>query len=183
MQRDAVPRSLREQLGVDATEGLIQLFEVSHRQWRADVMAACAEHFERRLGDEVAGLRVQIAQTEGVLRRDTAETGAAIRQDMAEIGAAIREEMSQMGASIRVEMAQMGATIREEMAQMGATIREEMAQMGASIRVETAQMGASIRQEIAAGRVEMLKWCFLLWIGQVVAIASILGVMLRAMSR
>ena len=136
MQMDAVPGPLREQLGVEAAEGLLQLFDVSHREWRADVMAACTERFERRLVDEVAGLRVQIAQTEAVLRRDMAEMGAAIRQ--------------------------------------------EMGQMGASIRVETAQMGASIRQEIAAGRVELMKWCFLFWIGQVVATAGLLGVMLRA---
>ena len=169
MQMDAVPGPLREQLGADATEGLLQLFEVSHREWRADVMAACTERFERRLVDEVAGLRVQIAQTEAVLRRDMAETGAAIRT-----------EMAQMGSEIRQEMAQMGATIREEMARMGATIREEMAQMGASIRVETAQMGAGIRHDIAGSRVELLRWCFLFWIGQVVATASIVGVMLRA---
>jgi hypothetical protein len=124
MQMDAVPGPLREQLGVDATEGLLQLFEVSHREWRADVMAACIDRFERRLVDEVAGVRVQIAQTEAVLRRDMAETGAANR-------------------------------------------------------VETAQMGAGIRQEIAASRVELLKWCFLFWIGQVVATASLMGVMLR----
>ena len=88
-------------------------------------MAACTERFERRLVDEVAGLRVQIAQTEAVLRRDMAETAAASR-------------------------------------------------------VETAQMGAGIRLEIAASRVELLKWCFLFWIGQVVTTASIVGVMLRA---
>ena len=126
MQVAAVPGPVREQWGVDATERLIQLLDVSHREWRADVMAACTERFERRLGDEVAGLRVQIAQTEAVLRRD-------------------------------------------------------MAEMGAAIRVETAQMGAGIRQEIAANRVELLKWCFLFWIGQVVAIGSLVGVMLRAM--
>jgi hypothetical protein len=41
-------------------------------------------------------------------------------------------------------------------------------------------MGAGIRQEIAASRVELLKWCFLFWIGQVLATASIVDGMLRA---
>jgi hypothetical protein len=104
-------------------------------EWRADVIAACAERFERRLVEEVAGLRVQIAQTEAVLRRD--------------------------------------------MVEMGADIRREMVQMGAEIRREVAQMGGEIRQEIAAGRVEMLNWCFIFWIGQLVTIASIVGIMVR----
>ena len=129
MRIDAVPAPLKAQLGLEATGGLLHLLDVSHREWRSDVIAACTERFERRIVEEAAGLRVQIAQTEAVLRRD---------------------------------MAEMGADIRQEMAQMGAGIRREMAQMGADIRVD------------------MLKWCFLFWIGQVVAIASILGVMLRS---
>ena len=124
MSVETVPAPLRERLGPEATDGLLHLLELSHGEWRADVIAACAERFERRLAEEVAGLRVQIAQTEAVLRRDIAE-------------------------------------------------------MGADIRREVAQMGGDIRQEIAAGRVEMLKWCFLFWIGQLVTIASIVGIMAR----
>ena len=124
MDLEMVPVPLRERLGPDATSGLLHLLELTHREWRADVIAACTKRFERRLVEEVAGLRVQIAQTEAVLRRDMAEMGADIRQEMA-------------------------------------------------------QMGGGIRQEIATGRVEILKWCFLFWIGQLVTIASILGIMLR----
>jgi hypothetical protein len=168
MDIETVPAPLRERLGPEATGGLRHLLELSYGEWRADVITACTERFERRLVEEVASLRVQIAQTEAVLRRD-----------MAEMGADIRREMVQMGADIRQEMAQMGADIRTEMAQMGAHIRTEMAQMGGDLRQEMGQMGSGIRQEIAAGRVEMLKWCFLFWIGQLVTIASILGITLR----
>jgi hypothetical protein len=152
-----IPAALRERLGPEATGGLLQLLETSHREWRADVMVSCTERFERRLAEEVAGLRVQIAQTEAVLRRDIAE----------------------MGADIRQEMAQMGADIRQDIAQMGADIRQEMAQTGAGIRQEMAQMGGGIHEQIAAARVDTVKWCFFFWIGQVVTIAGVLGVMLR----
>ena len=157
MEIETVPAPLRERLGPDATGGLLHLLELSYGELRADVIAACTERFERRLVEEVAGLRVQIAQTEAVLRRD----------------------MVEMGADIRREMVQMGADIRQEMAQMGGDIRQEVGQMGGDIRREVAQMGGDIRQEIATGRVEMLKWCFLFWIGQLVTIASIVGIMVR----
>ena len=51
--------------------------------------------------------------------------------------------------------------------------------MGASIRQDMAQMGAGIRNDMATGRVELIKWCFIFWIGQVLAITGIIGVMLR----
>ena len=97
---------------------------LARSEWRADLIAACTERYERRLSEEMAGLRVQMAQVE---------------------------------ASLRTEIAQMGASIRQDMA----------------------QMGASIRSDMAAGRVELIKWCFIFWIGQVLAITGIVGVMLR----
>ena len=36
-----------------------------------------------------------------------------------------------------------------------------------------------LRQELATARVEMLKWSFAFWVGQVVAIAGLLAFMLR----
>lgn len=159
MDIERVPAPLRERLGVEATGSLLALLELSHEEWKADVVAACGERLERRLAEEASRLRVQIAQTEAVLRRDMAEMGAGIRAEMAQIGASIREDMAQMGAGIRVEMAQMGASIREELA----------------------RMGGSMGQEIATGRVELFKWCFLFWIGQVVATTTMVGIMIRLM--
>jgi hypothetical protein len=92
---------------------LLQLFETADRDMRADVIAASTERFERRLVEEIAGLRVQIAQVDASIRRDMAE------------------------------------------------------------------MGASLRQEMVSGRVELLKWCFLFWVGQVAAIAGLMSMMLR----
>ena len=135
MDIEQVPAALREQLGLEATSGLLQVLDRSHRDGRADVIAACTDRFERRLVEEISGVRVQIAQVEASLRGEMTEMGAAIRRDMVEMGASIRKEMG--------------------------------------------EMGGSIRQDMASGRVELLKWCFLFWVGQVVAIAGIMGLMLR----
>lgn len=116
---------------------LLELLERSHREARQPLIDACTERFERRLVEETAALRVQIAQ--------------------------------------------LGADLRQEMASMGAELRQEMASLGAELRREMASMGAGLHQEIAAGRVELFKWCFLFWIGQVLAITGIMGVMLRLM--
>ena len=147
MDIERVPAALQERLGIEATSGLLQLLDSTQREWRDDVIAASGDRFERRLVEEIAAVRVQIAQTEASIRRD---------------------------------MAQMGASIRQDMAQMGASIRQDMATMGADIRQEMAAMGAGIRQDMSSGRVELFKWCFLFWIGQVVAMAAIMGAMLRA---
>jgi hypothetical protein len=82
-------------------------------------------------------------------------------------------------SKVRVEVAHLGATLREEMAGLRADLRQEMAAMRADVRQEMAAMGAGLRQEMGTGRVELFKWCFLFWVGQVLAIGGLMGVMLR----
>ena len=135
MDLEAVPGPLRARLGDAASAGLLDLFDRAHREGRIDVINACSDRFERRLSEETAAVRVQIAQSE---------------------------------ASLRAEIAQLGAALRQEMAAMGGSLRQEMA-----------AMGGSLRQEMATGRFELLKWCFLFWIGQVLVMSTIIGVMLR----
>ncbi len=98
---------------------------------------------------------------------------------LAEEGANLRVHSVQLGAELRQEMAAMRADLRQEIATMGAELRQEMAMMGAELRQEMATMGADLRQEMATGRVDLFKWCFLFWIGQVLAVGGMMGVMLR----
>jgi hypothetical protein len=89
-------------------------------------------------------------------------------------------------AGMRVQLAQVEAAVRQGDTETRASLRQEMAAMGTMLRQEIATGDASLRQEITAlrhdmatGRFELLKWCFLFWIGQVIAISGILSVMLR----
>ena len=82
-------------------------------------------------------------------------------------------------SKLHVAMVQGDAALRQEMSQMGSSLRQEMWQMGSSLREEIAQMGSKLRQEISDGRFELLKWCFLFWVGQVIAVAGVMGLMLR----
>ena len=157
MEIESVPPALQARLGPEATGGLLQLLHRSDLERRADVIDACTERFERRLVEEVSGLRVQISQVES----------------------SIRQDMTKMGAELRGEMAQLGASLRGEMAVMNSSLREDMTAMGSSLRQDIATMGSDLRGDIASGRVDLFKWCFLFWVGQVLAIGGLLAVMLR----
>ena len=40
---------------------------------------------------------------------------------------------------------------------------------------------AGLRGEVAANRFDMLRWAFIFWVGQVVATAGIIGLLLRTL--
>ena len=73
---------------------------------------------------------------------------------------------------------EMGA-VRVQIARSEASLRTELAQFGAALRQEMTGIEGRLREEMASGRFELLKWCFLFWIGQVVVMSTIIGVMLR----
>ena len=168
MDPEEVPAALRERLGPDATGGLIQLFDRVRQEWREDVIAACAERFERRVVEEISKLRVDMSRVESSLRQALSNVESAIRQDMTKLESAIRQDMAKMESAIRQDMGEMGSAIRHDMGEMGSAIRQDMA-----------KMESAIRQDIADGRFEILKWCFLFWIGQAFVVTGIVGVMLR----
>ncbi len=128
MDSSHVPSALQERLGAEATTGLLRLFDRARAEWTEPVVSLAVERFERRLVEEIAGVRVEMARSE-------------------------------------------------------ARLREVIAEQGATLRVEMAQLAAAIRQEMALNRLEVLKWAFVFWVGQVIAVVGLVGVMLRQTSR
>ena len=137
MDPNAVPTALRERLGAEGTNGLVQLLETARGEWSADVVTLSVERFERRLVQELSALRVEVARGQ----------------------AAIHEALVRECAALRVEIAGVCTELKSDM-----------------------QEGfAAARREITDSRFELLKWSFLFWVGQVIAIVGLIGVMLRGL--
>jgi hypothetical protein len=122
MQVSDVSPALRERLGVEATVGLLRLFDTARQEWTGDVTTAAVERFEARLIEETARLGLEIAE---------------------------------FRASLQAEIA--------------------------ALRQESTTEFAALRQENLEGRIELLKWCFAFWVGQVFAVAGVVAVVLRLM--
>ena len=73
----AVARVLREKLGEDAIGGLQALVDDAGRRWKEDVLVLVAERFDRRLGEEIGALRLDMAKEFAAVRVDTAKEFAA----------------------------------------------------------------------------------------------------------
>ncbi|MBZ5560135.1 MAG: hypothetical protein LAO77_22995 [Acidobacteriia bacterium] len=62
-------------------------------------------------------------------------------------------------------------------------LTEEVSALRVDLTRELHQGLTSVRQEIATTRVDMLKWSFVFWIGQVAAMAGLMALMLRGAGR
>jgi hypothetical protein len=57
--------------------------------------------------------------------------------------------------------------------------RVQIAESEARLRQELSGMEVRSVREVAASRVDLLKWSFVFWIGQVVAVSAVMAAMLR----
>ena len=94
MDSEIVPSALRERLGGDASDALLEWMENVGADLREDVITACTERFERRLVEEVSGVRVQLAQAESSIRQDMTKMGAELREAMASMRTELLDRMS-----------------------------------------------------------------------------------------
>jgi len=79
-----VPTALRDKLGPDASEALVEMLHDSARQSADDTIDRATERFERRLAEELAKMRVELAQGLASLRQEIAEGNGALRKEFHE---------------------------------------------------------------------------------------------------
>jgi hypothetical protein len=103
--------------------------------------------------------------------------------------AALRARLGHEATEALLDLMQSGQKDSTEQVLSLATERFErrLTQEIASLRVEfTRELHAglaAVRQEIAAVRVELIRWSFVFWLGQIAATIGILAFMLRNVGR
>ena len=69
-----VPKVLREKLGEDGADALVELVNVANGQTKADVLTFVEEKFERRLSEEIGKVRQEMS----VMRQEASEAKAEL---------------------------------------------------------------------------------------------------------
>jgi len=107
-----------------------------------------------------------------------------------DLGVDLLEQLGPGGAKDLVKMLNAAQTDTLTLATQGfdarlmavaAELRQEMAAGDASVRTALVEGLSGIRKEMSDLRVDVIRWSFLFWLGQVAAMATMLSVLLRAL--
>jgi hypothetical protein len=190
METARVPLPLRERLGDEATEGLVLLLDHARQEWTAEVTSASVERFERRLAEEILGVRQAIAQSEASLARMMTDDDDSLERHIRDVEASLRQEIKDVEVSLRHDMKELESSLVRRIAQGEASLLQRITEGEASLRQRITESEASLRLLIVEGdarvldalgnmRADVFKWSIAFWMGQVVAITAIMGLMLR----
>ena len=95
--------------------------------------------------------------------------------------AALHERLGEKAAHGLVEMVHLaGREWRDEvLSEAVARFERRLTEEIGTLRVEMTQSKMDLRQDIAGARVDILRWSFLFWIGQVTVMMGMLAFMLK----
>ncbi|MCU1385948.1 MAG: hypothetical protein JWL71_4645 [Acidobacteria bacterium] len=116
----------------------------------------------------------------------TARITGALLDALGEPAAAALTEVlnAHQRASTEAAMTQCGERFERRLVEETSSLRLELSQLRGDMRerfVELRREMMDARRDMAEGRFELLKWAFAFWVGQLAAVAGIVGVLLRTL--
>ena len=161
-----VPRLLREKLGEDGIDSLVELLNKSEEKIKADVITLSGEKYERRLSEETANMRIDM----GLHKSDLKGAMAELRVGLKESEERYERRLSEETGKLRVDMAELKSELKGDIAALKVELNGNMAGLRAELKGDM----TGLRTEMAKSYASIIKWMFIFWLGQIGAILGIL---------
>ena len=100
----SIPKSLREKLGEEGSEALAKMLNEQGKETEGSIIRTAELRFEKKLSEEISGLREENHEGRTSLREEMVESNASLREEMVQTNTALRQEMVQMNTALRQEM-------------------------------------------------------------------------------
>ncbi|MEO0279994.1 MAG: hypothetical protein ABIN23_02620 [candidate division WOR-3 bacterium] len=110
-----IPKVLREKLGDDGVDALIELLNASNEKLKIDLIELQTEKYERRLAEETAKIDKRITE-------ETAKIDKRITEETARLDKRITEETARLDKRITEEISKLRAEFNEKISKTYANI-------------------------------------------------------------
>ena len=104
----SIPKPLREKLGEEGTDALVQVLNENGKDLRSSVIDFAEQRFEQSVSREIALVRVDLADTEKRLMGEI----AGVRVDLADAEKRFEKRLTEEIAGVRVAIADLRGSIQ-----------------------------------------------------------------------
>jgi gas vesicle protein len=165
-----VEKPLKDRLGDEGVDSLIRLLNQSQQNQKQDLMVYLEEKYEHRLGEEIGAISITIAETEKRLdNRITEEIGKVnerLTEEIGKVNERLTEEIGKVNERLTEEIGKVNERLTEEIGKVNERITKEIA----DVKVEI----SNVRSDASKNHANLIKWMFIFWMGQVIALVGIL---------
>ena len=144
----SIPKPLREKLGEDGSDALVQMLNQYESETKQSIFDAAELRFEKKLTEEISGVRIEITECEKRLENKLTEEISGVRIEIAECEKRFEKRLSEEISGVRVDIT--------------------------DLRRDMVENDAMLRTDIHKSKTDTIKWMFIFWIGQIGALLGIL---------
>ena len=159
----SIPKVLREKLGDEGSEALVNVLNNHGDENKQSVIEIAEQRFETKLAKESSLLREGMADIKTGFETRLHQEISSVRYDIAEMKTSFEARLNEEISSVRNDMADMKTSFEASLSVSASTLREEMVRGDQEIRVE-----------VQKTRADIIKWMFIFWVGQIGIITGIL---------
>jgi GTP cyclohydrolase I len=152
-----------EKLGEEGSEALAAVLNEHGKEAENSVIKTAAQRFEKKLSEEISGVRLEMAESEKRFEKKLSEEISGVRIELAESEKRFEKKLSEEISGVRIELA-------ESEKRFGRRLSEEIS----GVREEMVRGDCALQKEIQKSKTDTVKWMFIFWIGQIGALLGIL---------
>lgn len=138
MKLPELPVPLRQLLGPTVSDYFIDYLQELMQLQREEVVQMSMTQFDRRLFQEISGIRLDMSEMREEYRSGLAE----LKTEMAELRTELKTEMVELRAELKTEMGELRTELKTDVAELRSDF--------ASLRAETSTQMAHLRAEVKA---------------------------------
>jgi len=152
-----VPRVLREKLGEEGAEALVELLNTIGHQERDNLLVLVEERFARRVGEESAHLKGHVSEVKSVLEGQIREVEAKLENQIREVEAKLEKRITEVEAKLEKRITEVEAKLEKRVGELESKFEVRLAQV----------------------RADLIRWMFIFWAGQIGVLVALLALFFR----
>jgi BMFP domain-containing protein YqiC len=117
-----VPRVLREKLGEEGAEALVELLNTIGHQERDNLLVLVEERFARRVGEESAHLKGHVSEVKSVLEGQIREVEAKLENQIREVEAKLANQIREVETKLEKRVGELESKFEVRLAQVRADL-------------------------------------------------------------
>ncbi|MBD3374017.1 DUF1640 domain-containing protein [candidate division KSB1 bacterium] len=154
-----VEKPLKDKLGDEGVDSLIRLLNQSQQNQKQDLMVYLEEKYEHRLGKEIGNVNERITEEIG-------KVNERLTEEIGKVNERLTEEIGKVNERLTEEIGKVNERLTEEIGKVNERITKEIA----DVKVEI----SNVRSDASKNHANLIKWMFIFWMGQVIALVGIL---------
>ncbi|SHK30422.1 LA_3696 family protein [Rhodothermus profundi] len=163
-----IPRILRERLGEEGAEALVELLNILGRQEREHLIELVEERFVRRVREESVSLKGHISEVKSMLEEQTREVESKLGQQIAEVESKLEKRIVEVESKLEKQIAEVESKLEKQIAEVESKLGQRIAEVESKFEVRLAQL-----------RADLIRWMFIFWAGQIGVLVALFALFFR----